>query len=334
MSVAEDTRHSGGATGSSPPQLRTILGLVFSLVAVGGCAWWASRQPAPKFPSGLGNVAVMLVSIVVYGLAIFVRGWRWDHILRYMDIRHRSVDAYGITCVGYMGNTVLPARGGELLRIFLLAERSHARRREVLGSIVTERLLDVGALAALIAILTVLQVGGAPAGTLLPALAGAAVLLCTIAGYAYLRLRQTGRFDGFADRIRPIARASRQLLSARGVLLGLVSCGVWCLDAAVMCLAAHALDVSLSVSEAILVIVFAGLSSLIPAGPGMVGTYDAAALFALHHVGVRGGDAVSCLLLFRFVAFVPITIVGLALVLGRYGGLRAALRRESEPEPA
>jgi uncharacterized protein (TIRG00374 family) len=333
MSVAEHTR-ARAETGGGPPQLRTVLGLVFSVVALAGCAWWASRQPAPKFPSGPQNVAIMLFSIVVYAVAIFGRGWRWDHILRYMDIQHRSVDAYGITCVGYMGNTVLPARGGELLRIFLLAERSTARRREVLGSIITERLLDVGALAVLIAILTVLRVGGAPAGTLLPILAGAAVVLGTVAAYVYLRMRRTGRFQTFADRIRPIARASRQLLSARGVLLGVVSCAVWCLDATVLCLGAQALDVSLSMSEAVLVIVFAGLSALIPAGPGMIGTYDAAALFALHHVGVTGGDAVSCLLLFRFVAFVPITVVGLVLMLTRYGGLRSALRRESEPEPA
>jgi hypothetical protein len=37
---------------------------------------------------------------------------------------------------------------------------------------------------------------------------------------------------------------------------------------------------------------------------------------------------VSALLLFRFVVFVPITLAGLGLMIGRYGGLGAALRRE------
>jgi uncharacterized membrane protein YbhN (UPF0104 family) len=76
------------------------------------------------------------------------------------------------------------------------------------------------------------------------------------------------------------------------------------------------------------VVVLASLSALIPAGPGYVGTYDAAALFALHQVNVKGGAAVSCVLLFRFVVFVPITLAGLLIMIARYGGVRNALRRE------
>jgi glycosyltransferase 2 family protein len=334
MSVAEQARRATVTSPGSPSRVRTTGGAVVSVVAVAGCAWWASRQQAPTLPSGLGNVCVMLLSIGVYAVAVFLRGWRWDQILRYMEIRHRTKDAYALTCVGYMGNTVLPARGGEVLRIFLLAERSHARRREVLGSIITERLLDVGALAVLVVVLAALQVGGAPGGDLVPVLAGSALVVTTVVGYGYLRLRRSGRFEAFANRIRPVARASRQLLSGRGAFLGLVTCAIWCLDGTVLCLGAHALNVSLTFGEAVFVVVSAGVSALIPAGPGMIGTFDAAALFALHHVGIRGGDAVSCLLLFRFVAFVPVTVVGLGLMLGRYGGLRAALRRESQPEAA
>jgi hypothetical protein len=265
---------------------------------------------------------MMVLSIIVCSIAIATRGWRWDHILRYMDIGHRTSDAYGLTCVGYMGNTVLPARGGEVLRIFLLAERSNARRREVFGSIVAERLLDVGALALLVVTLAALQVGATPGGDAVPVLAGVVLAAGLAVGYVYLRLRRSGRFEFFAARIRPIARASRQLLSLRGALLGTVTCFIWCLDATTLYLGARALDVSLSLPEASLVVVSVGLSALIPAGPGMIGTFDAAMLFALHHVGVNGGDAVSCLLLFRFVAFVPVTVVGLTLMLVRYGGLR------------
>jgi hypothetical protein len=66
--------------------------------------------------------------------------------MRSTHIQHRRTDAYGLVAVGYLGNTVLPARGGEVFRIFLLSERSTALKREVLGSIVAERLLDATAL--------------------------------------------------------------------------------------------------------------------------------------------------------------------------------------------
>jgi len=97
-------------------------------------------------------------------------------------------------------------------------------------------------------------------------------------------------------------------------------------------LVAQALDVSMSVPEALFVTVLVSLSALIPAGPGYVGTYDAAALFGLHKLGVTAGDAVGAVILFRFVIFAPITVVGLLLMVGRYGGLRRALRREHTAE--
>ena len=55
-------------------------------------------------------------------------------------------------------------------------------------------------------------------------------------------------------------------------------------------------------------------------------------LFALKAFNVTGGTAVGLLVMARFVVFVPITVVGLILVMTRYGGLRVLLRRERQAE--
>ena len=65
----------------------------------------------------------------------------------------------------------------------------------------------------------------------------------------------------------------------------------------------------------------------------MIGTYDAATLFVLHRFGISGGDAVGCLLLFRFVTSVPVAVAGLVVMLARYGQL-GTLRRSSQVEAA
>jgi uncharacterized membrane protein YbhN (UPF0104 family) len=70
------------------------------------------------------------------------------------------------------------------------------------------------------------------------------------------------------------------------------------------------------------------LFSLIPAAPGYVGTFDAAVIFGLRAVGVVGGQAVGFALLVRFVLFVPIIVVGLVLLVTRYGGVRQLRRRQ------
>lgn len=320
--------------GTSPRRWdkRTLVGFVVSVVAIAGCVWWMSNQEAPEFPTDPADLALLVLSLGVYFVATFARGWRWNSILGFLRVSHERIDAYALTVVGYMGNTVLPARGGELLRVFLMAERSEARRTEVLGSIVTERLLDAIALVLLFVLVAVTGRGEAPGGSATIVAAGVALVVGVGGAFAYLRLRQAGRFATFADKIRPVARASRQLFSVRGVVLFAVTLAIWFMEATVFSLCARSLGLDLGVLDSLVVTVLASLSALIPAGPGYIGTYDAAALFALHHLGINGGAAVSCVLLFRFVAFVPITVAGLIIMLARYGGLRGALRRERAAE--
>jgi len=83
----------------------------------------------------------------------------------------------------------------------------------------------------------------------------------------------------------------------------------------------------LGLLDALYVVALTNLFALVPAAPGYVGTFDAAVLFALDSLGASGSQALSYLVVVRFVLFVPITVVGLVFLLTRYGGwsrLRAA----------
>ena len=83
-----------------------------------------------------------------------MRGERWAHILRRSDVKDATrADAYALVPVGYMGNNVLPARGGELLRTFLLGGRVEATKRTILGTILAERVLDAVALGVILVVL-------------------------------------------------------------------------------------------------------------------------------------------------------------------------------------
>lgn len=315
------------------PSLRAVSGVVISVVALAAVVWWASRQDAPSFPSKPGDIALVVAAIGLYGVATLVRGWRWHVILRLDGIDHRARDALGIVCVGYMGNTVLPARGGEVLRVVLLKQRSPgARKREILGSIIAERALDAVVLIALFAMLTFVGVAGSPTG-IVPAIVGtAALVLLGVGLYTYLRMRRAGRLEGFAAKVRPLVKASRPLLGPVGATLALATAGVWCLEAAIFVLVADSLNIGLSLIEGLSVNVLASFFSLVPAAPGYVGTLDAAILFGLKALDITGGAAVSFALLVRFVLFVPITVAGLLLVLTRYGGIAALRRARDAPE--
>ena len=311
---------------------RTIFAVAISVVSLGGCVWWATKQEAPDFPSSATGLLLILAAVAVYAVATLIRGWRWHMILRHAQIEHQFKDAVAITTIGYMGNTVLPARGGEVLRILLLGDRSNAKRREVLGSIVPERILDAAALVVLFLVLSLALSSEAPTGIAPGAIVGGLLVLGLIGLYVYHRLRWHGHFENFAARIRPVARASRLFLHPWGAALFVLTIGVWLLEGVVFDLCAQALHADLSFAECTLTVVIASFFSLIPAAPGFVGTYDAAVLFSLKAFGVSGGTAVGLLVMVRFVVFVPVTIVGLILVMTRYGGLKILFKREREAE--
>src|SRR5947209_741516 len=87
-------------------------------------------------------------------------------------------------------------------------------------------------------------------------------------------------------------------------------------------LVGRSLGIHLSLLAALLTNVIASLFTALPAGPGYAGSYDAGILLGLHASKVMGGAAVGFLLLARFIVFVPVTIVGLIVLVARYGGLR------------
>src|SRR3954454_25337522 len=313
----------------------TALAVRVSVVSIAGVIHYAADQEPTRLPqSGAGYVWLGL-ALVVTACALFTRAGRWHWIMRSAGVEHRRRDAAGLTLVGYMGNNVLPARGGELLKVGLLGARSPARHREVLGTVLTERLLDAGVLVTLFVALTWADVPGA-ATMDRPAAAAATALAVIAASIAvYVRLRRRGLFSRFAERIRPVAGASRQITTLGGVPLAAGSAVIWGLDGLTVMLVARALGLDLGLPAALAVLVLGSLAAAIPAAPGYVGTFDAAFLVGLHAAGVRGGDAVSVLLLTRFLLFVPLTVAGLGALVFGYGGLGAATRsRSTTPRPA
>jgi uncharacterized membrane protein YbhN (UPF0104 family) len=305
---------------------RCGLGVAVSAVALVAVVWWIAHQPAPTLPGSVGGFAWIGLSLLLSLGALAARGWRWHRIMALAHVDHRPVDAYALTAVGYMGNNVLPARGGEVLKIALLGARSTSRRREILGSVIAERLLDAIVLAALFVLLS-LGLADSPAGTGTAALVGGGLAALFAALAAYLWLRRSGRFERFAAKIRPVARASRLFAHPSGIPLVLVSGVIWAIEGINLVVVARSIGLTVTPFDGLLVIVLASLAAAIPAAPGFAGTFDAGVIVGLRAAGITGGAAVSVLLLVRFMYFVPATVVGLIALVTRYGGLRLARRR-------
>ena len=207
-----------------------MLGVLVSLVSLGAVAWWIARQEAPRLPdSGEGwRCSPARGLVIAFNFAL--RGLRWHGVMRYAHVEHRRRDAFGLTLVGYAGNNVLPARGGELLKIGILGSRTTARHRDVLGTVVVERVLDAGVLAALFVALTWADVDGSPGAGGSAALGRRGARRRRARARRLVWLRRRGRFERFAAVVRPVARAAKLFTRPAGIPLVALSLAIWCLD--------------------------------------------------------------------------------------------------------
>jgi glycosyltransferase 2 family protein len=291
-----------------------------SLVSLAAVAWWASRQDRPELPQTGDAVTALLLAGALYAAATAARAERWHRILLRSGIQASRADAYALTTVGYMGNNVLPARSGDLMRALLLVPVAGARKRNAVGTVVAERVLDVCALGLMfVALAYGLLRGVAVPGALFAVVGGAAVLL-GVALLVAVALRRRETIRRAREFMRPLVAASRDLLSLHGLALLALSVGVWALEAAVYLAVGRAVGLEIGPLTAVYIVAFTNLFAMIPAAPGYLGTFDAAVVFAARSIGNSGSVVVSYLVLLRFILFVPITLVGLVVLVARYGG--------------
>ena len=314
------------------PSAFTVLQAAVSLGSLAAVVWWATRQEPPSLPDTTGRIAALAGALAVYALATAVRGERWHRILRANGVAVERGDSYRLTTVGYMGNNVLPARAGDLMRALLLGPRTATPRREILGSVIAERALDAAALSVVFAAgLASVQADTGVSRARVAVLALAVATVAAAAALLVLLARHVGAVERIRLFLRPLALATRRLAGRHGARLLVLSLAIWALEASVYLLVGYAAELRLGFPGALYVVGLTNLFALVPAGPGYVGTFDAAVLLGVRSLGHPGSDAVAYLLLLRFVLFVPITLVGLAFFLARYRALRDAA---GSPEPA
>jgi uncharacterized membrane protein YbhN (UPF0104 family) len=307
-----------------------LIQAAISLVALGAVVWWAQGQDPPELPSGTEAWAWLVAALALYALATLIRGERWHRILEISGVRAKRSDCYALTTVGYMGNNVLPARAGEVLRVVMLSPRCGASKRTVGGSIVAERLLDVIALAVIF-VATVYGVLSAAdvLPTNHPRLMAAIIVAVVVAlCVAIWILRSHHVFERIRDWLRPLADSPRALLSRAGVVLLGATFVLWAVEAAVYLTVARSVDLGISASGALYLVALTNFVAALPAAPGSIGTFDAAVAWGTQRLGASGGAAVSYLLILRFMLYVPITLIGFLVLVTRYGGwsrLRDAL---------
>jgi phosphatidylinositol alpha-mannosyltransferase len=288
-------------------------GAAVGLVAAGGLAGLAAARIGVDAIAGalLGAAPVwVLMAFALMCASLLVRAEAWHAILRAAlpAVPVRRADVARATMIGVLMSATLPARLGEPARALVVA-RALGRVRErlpvVLGTVVSQTLLNVAALTALGAVM-VATVGLFRGGegrlvalTLLPLAAGLALLLApallgTRVGARPTRLRGAvvAARRGLAEVRRGLDVFTRPRLGARAALAQFGAWGVQWLSCWAL-LVALGLDGRAGAAAAAAVLFAVNVTAILPVTPANVGVYQAACVAVLSAYGVGPTEALA-----------------------------------------
>ena len=265
----------------------------------------------------------------------FVRSMRWRVLLNARG-HFRVGTVFWATMAGYMGNSFLPARAGEVVRSFLISGQSALSRTYVLTTALSERLMDAIALV-LCGSVVLLRVSPKPAwmdrvGRTTAALAALGALMVVVLPHAEgliqdllrrmpLRGVTRDRLLGFAGQILSGIRVFHH--AGRLLAFTLFTALIWVLDAVATMVASRAFDIHMTFPVAMLLVAGMGLGSALPATPGYVGIYQYVAVTILPPFGIDRNAALAYIIVAQALAYAVVLVLG---CLGLYR-IRAPGRR-------
>jgi hypothetical protein len=255
--------------------------------------------------------------------SFFLRSVRW-RILLNAEGRLGVATVFWANMAGYLGNTFLPARAGEVIRSVLIAGRSGLSKTYALTTAIGERMMDAIALV-LIASIVLMGVNPKPAW-MRDVSRGMTMAAASAALFVIVLPHSGGLLESLVKRIPLPAAIRARLLGLVGqILLGVrafhnwgrlagfsaLTAAIWVSDAVGAMAGAHALGLHVTFPAALLLMAGMGLGSALPSTPGYLGVYQFAAVSILTPLGISRDGALAFSLVAQAANYVLVLAWGL-----------------------
>jgi uncharacterized protein (TIRG00374 family) len=256
-------------------------------------------------------------------VSFFLRSLRW-RILLNAEERLSVGLVFSANMAGYLGNSFLPARAGELVRTIAIGARSSLSKTYVLTTALCERLMDV---IALVLWSSLILLGVAAKPRWMADLSRTTAIAAAVGALAIALLPHTESLCRNLLRRLPLPSTLRErllrfadqvLLGVRafhnvGRLLGftVLTVAIWMSDACGAILMAYGLHLHFSFAMAMLLLTGMGLGSALPSTPGYVGIYQFVAVTVLTPFGISRDSALAYILVAQASGYVVTLALGL-----------------------
>ncbi len=328
---------------------------------------WLRREW--RLVAGLGLSVICLVlavreiSIEDLKTAVSAAKWEWVALAVGVVVASSSLKAvrwrvlffpqriplgrtWSVLMIGQMLNALLPARAGEVGRIYLIGDKDTVSHASALSTVVVEKVVDLVMLTLAFLIVALwlattstrfpdwLQDAGI--GLILLAVLGlAAILLLMRLGHRIWRLLRRALKPAPTRWIAAADAAAEQAISALGSLqysqariqIWSWSILIWLLMALTNALVFSAFDLELSPYVALLLLVVLMSGVAMPPLPGNLGVFVYLCILVLSLFDVNRETALVYGITLQIVAFLPLIAIGLACMFWENWHVRRSLTR-------
>ncbi len=264
----------------------------------------------------------MLAAVGGTFVLLALQALRWWWVVRpVLPLRYR--EAFAAMLVGSAFNVLIPARGGDLIRVQYLGKRTGTSRVTLLGTELLDYWSDKAGWLLAFLVTCIVSLLGWRQGPQLWLLHAIGVLALLVLGSAALVvIAQLPLLRRLSPRLDPGPRWLQKLRSGfaahdrRSLLVieALLAPLPWLWEVPVIMVAGHALELSLTPMVAFALLTAANLGTVVPV-PGGAGSFEAAGAFALAMAGVPHGRAFAFVLLYHVSLLLPMVVAGVALLL-------------------
>jgi uncharacterized protein (TIRG00374 family) len=297
--------------------------ILISLTLSGLFLWLALLKVNLKeLTNALVSADYFLISIaaIVNALSFIPRAYRWKILLK--PLKNTGFgNTFGSLSVGLMANSILPARGGELIRAFAIGRTERISKSASFATIMVERVFDLITLILFLLVFSRLIHNNTIVSKIFWI-----TLIVTISVIIFLIILRNYRKATdilvslspakFKEKIKKFLEAfirGLHILSDLKILLYLFiqSVFIWSLYAAIYYILFISFGFRLPLGAAFVVTAICCLGISIPSSPGFIGTYHYLVIFSLSLFGIPKSSALSYSIIAWAVDFLPIVVIGL-----------------------
>lgn len=261
------------------------------------------------------NIWLILAAACLNIIVVVVKTVRWQLIM-YTKRRTHFWRLFKAMMIGLAGNNVLPARGGDWYRIYLLGkwERiSHAALASMTG---LDKLFDGIAILAIFSAVSLQST--LPEWVRRSTLVVTGVVVGSLIVCILLRIHHRRNVNTPLDKMGKLRAlvyhlgAGMSILEEKGrfgitLVLSLV---IAVMQIATLALVQHAFNITAPLWVPVLVFVAINLAITVPSAPSNIGPFEVAAVLAYTWLGFTKEMAFNAALMYHIVQVIPVTAIG------------------------